>query len=213
MNTKIAFFDIDGTLVNVPNGMLHPTDETIRVLNEFKNQGNKIVIATARGEVPESVANIEFDGYICNDGHYIRFNNEILIDEQFDNGMVQKQLDVYAKYNRKLEQALNDMGFNPERFAETLPYFHKTLEQAFFRVMKACIIGMAKREPSHIDGRNTLQFQNRSERQSSVGQSGRGLQRHRDSPLLFQNPDWKLRCKRFRDWRLQSPGDPPACYL
>ena len=48
MNTKIAFFDIDGTLVNVPNGMLHPTDETIRVLNEFKNQGNKIVIATAR---------------------------------------------------------------------------------------------------------------------------------------------------------------------
>lgn len=26
MNTKIAFFDIDGTLVNVPNGMLHPTD-------------------------------------------------------------------------------------------------------------------------------------------------------------------------------------------
>lgn len=84
MNTKIAFFDIDGTLVNVPNGMLHPTDETIRVLNEFKNQGNKIVIATARGEVPESVANIEFDGYICNDGHYIRFNNEILIDEQFD---------------------------------------------------------------------------------------------------------------------------------
>ena len=50
MNTKIAFFDIDGTLVNVPNGMLHPTDETIRVLNEFKNQGNKIVIATARGE-------------------------------------------------------------------------------------------------------------------------------------------------------------------
>lgn len=30
MNTKIAFFDIDGTLVNVPNGMLHPTDETIR---------------------------------------------------------------------------------------------------------------------------------------------------------------------------------------
>lgn len=45
------------------------------------------------------MANIEFDGYICNDGHYIRFNNEILIDEQFDNEMVQKQLDVYAKYN------------------------------------------------------------------------------------------------------------------
>ena len=51
MNTKIAFFDIDGTLVNVPNGMLHPTDETIRVLNEFKNQGNKIMVAVVHGAV------------------------------------------------------------------------------------------------------------------------------------------------------------------
>ena len=32
MNTKIAFFDIDGTLVNVPNGMLHPTDETMDII-------------------------------------------------------------------------------------------------------------------------------------------------------------------------------------
>lgn len=99
MDTKIAFFDIDGTLVNVPNGMLHPSDNTIKALSEFKRQGNKIVIATARGEVPQTVADIEFDGYICNDGHYIRFNGEALIDEQFDATMVQKQLDVYQKYN------------------------------------------------------------------------------------------------------------------
>ena len=99
METKIAFFDIDGTLVNVPNGMMHPTAQTVRVLNEFKQLGHKIVIATARGEVPESVANIEFDGYICNDGHYIRFGGETLIDEQFDPAMVQQQLDVYQKYH------------------------------------------------------------------------------------------------------------------
>ena len=62
-------------------------------------------------------------------------------------GDAPEQLTMCREYKtaRKLEQALNDMGFNPERFAETLPYFHKTLEQAFFRVMKACIIGMAKR--------------------------------------------------------------------
>ena len=61
-------------------------------------------------------------------------------------GDIPERLEESREYKtaRKLEQALNDMGFNPERFAETLPYFHKTLEQAFFRVMKACIIGMAK---------------------------------------------------------------------
>lgn len=98
MSSKIAFFDIDGTLVDVPNGMLEPSLETIRVLNEFKKQGNKIVIATARGEVPAGVSDIEFDGYICNDGHYIRYDNEVLIDELFDEAKVQKQLDVYQKY-------------------------------------------------------------------------------------------------------------------
>lgn len=99
MDTKIAFFDIDGTLVNVPNGLMHPTNQTIHALNEFKNQGHKIVIATARGEVPQSVQDIEFDGYICSDGHYICFEGEILIDELFNNQQVQKQLDIYQKYN------------------------------------------------------------------------------------------------------------------
>lgn len=76
-------------------------------------------------------------------------------------GDIPERLEESREYKtaRKLEQALNDMGFNPERFAETLPYFHKTLEQAFFRVMKACIIGMAKREPSHIDGRNRAAYE------------------------------------------------------
>ena len=76
-------------------------------------------------------------------------------------GGIPERLEESREYKtaRKLEQALNDMGFNPERFAETLPYFHKTLEHAFFRVMKACIIGMAKREPSHIDGRNRAAYE------------------------------------------------------
>ena len=76
-------------------------------------------------------------------------------------GDIPERLEESREYKtaRKLEQALNDMGFNPERFAETLPYFHKTLEQAFFKVMKACIIGMAKREPNHIDGRNRAAYE------------------------------------------------------
>ena len=47
---KIAFFDIDGTMVNVTDGMLHPSEETKRVLKAFQEQGNYIVVATARPE-------------------------------------------------------------------------------------------------------------------------------------------------------------------
>ena len=95
---KIAFFDIDGTLVDVPNGLTSPTQATIEALNEFKKQGNKIVIATARGAVSESIKGIPFDGYIFNDGHYIIYNNEVLVDEIFSTEMIQKQMDVYQKY-------------------------------------------------------------------------------------------------------------------
>ena len=99
MSKKIAFFDIDGTMVNVPNGLLHPTKETIRVLNEFKKQGNYIVVATARGAAPESIKDIDFNGYICNDGHYIVFNNEILVDDIFTCDEIQRQIDTYLKFD------------------------------------------------------------------------------------------------------------------
>ena len=45
--TKIAFFDVDGTMINVPHQLLKPTDKTIRALKEFQKQGNYIVVASA----------------------------------------------------------------------------------------------------------------------------------------------------------------------
>ncbi len=96
---KIAFFDIDGTMVNVPNGMMHPSSETIRVLSEFKKQGNYIVVASARGSVPESIKNINFDGYILNDGHYILFDHEILVDDQLTSDEINRLINLYNKYD------------------------------------------------------------------------------------------------------------------
>ena len=51
--TKIAFFDVDGTMINVPHQLLKPTDKTIRALKEFQKQGNYIVVASARGAMPD----------------------------------------------------------------------------------------------------------------------------------------------------------------
>ena len=46
--TKIAFFDVDGTMINVPHQLLKPTDKTIHALKEFQKQGNYIVVAFRR---------------------------------------------------------------------------------------------------------------------------------------------------------------------
>lgn len=96
---KIAFFDIDGTLIHVPQGLNRPTPVTIKTLHDFRKDGNYCVIATARGSVPESFNDIEFDGYICNDGHYIRFQGETLIDDLFYQEELEKLVSVLQKYD------------------------------------------------------------------------------------------------------------------
>lgn len=97
--TKIAFFDIDGTMVNVPNGMLHPTLKTRKALKNFQALGNYIVVATARNQIPESVRDIEFDGYICSDGHYIQFHNHVLVNNVFSNEEIASQLQLYTEHH------------------------------------------------------------------------------------------------------------------
>ena len=76
-------------------------------------------------------------------------------------GGLPERLEQSREYKaaKALEQALNDTGFSPERFAETLPFFHKTLEQTFFKTIKVCIIAMAKRESCRIDSRNQASYE------------------------------------------------------
>lgn len=86
------------------------------------------------------------------------------IEKQVDNaryGGLSAQLENSHEYKaaKQLEYAINDFGFKPERFAEALPFFHKTLEQTFFRTVKACILAMAERDSRHIDDRNRASYE------------------------------------------------------
>lgn len=71
-------------------------------------------------------------------------------------GDIPERLEQSREYKaaKQLEYAMNDFGFKPERFAEALPFFHRTLEQTFFRTVKASILAMAERDPRRIDRRN-----------------------------------------------------------
>lgn len=58
------------------------------------------------------------------------------------------------KAAKAIEQAVNNYGFNNEKFAETIGTFHKTLEQNFMRLIVACIKYMADDNNRYIDPRN-----------------------------------------------------------
>ena len=58
------------------------------------------------------------------------------------------------KVARALEDAINSFSFNPDRFAEAIPYMHRTLQQNFFRLVRSCVCKMANAESWRIDPRN-----------------------------------------------------------
>lgn len=58
------------------------------------------------------------------------------------------------KAARALEDAINSFSFNPDRFAEAIPYMHRTLQQNFFRLVRSCVCKMANAEEWRIDPRN-----------------------------------------------------------
>lgn len=58
------------------------------------------------------------------------------------------------KAARALEDAINSFSFNPDRFAEAIPYMHRTLQQNFFRLVRSCVCKMANAESWRIDPRN-----------------------------------------------------------
>lgn len=58
------------------------------------------------------------------------------------------------KAARTLEDAINSFSFNPDRFAEAIPYMHRTLQQNFFRLVRSCVCKMANAESWRIDPRN-----------------------------------------------------------
>lgn len=97
MGKKIAFFDIDGTLIDVPTGLLEPTQATVDVLNQFQKQGNLLFIASARGKIPFANDLLRFDGFIGNDGHYIIFNDEVILDDLFSDQEVNEMIAVFEK--------------------------------------------------------------------------------------------------------------------
>lgn len=91
---KVCFFDIDGTLIDRKKKIDYPSPKVVEAINRFQEKGNLIFVATARGILPEELAEINFDGFVCCDGHYIVYNDEVLVDDLFSPTQLQTIIDI-----------------------------------------------------------------------------------------------------------------------
>ncbi len=81
--TKIAFVDIDGTVLDYSKNMNKPSDNTLLAFKKFRENGNILIIATSRSRLPLSLNKEDYDGFVLNNGQYISVENKVLLDNIF----------------------------------------------------------------------------------------------------------------------------------
>lgn len=99
--TKIAFFDVDGTLCTSSGEVLTSTVEAIR---RFRKDGNLAYICTGRSkpEIIDSILEIGFDGIIGAGGGYVSINDEVVMHKTMPEEVVLDIIDFFEK---------NDIGY------------------------------------------------------------------------------------------------------
>jgi len=95
-DSKILFFDVDGTLLNEQGIITKQLQEALLSLQE---QGHKICIASGRSKNhigPELMETLPWDGYVLGNGAYSEFHKTILGHERMEEDLV-REFVAYTK--------------------------------------------------------------------------------------------------------------------
>ena len=98
---RIIFFDIDGTLIDVPRGLSEPSEATRYAIKELINNGDLVFIASGRykGNLPRKVLELNPSGYILSNGAYIEYQGKPLYEKAFDTDIFNKLNEYCIEHN------------------------------------------------------------------------------------------------------------------
>lgn len=124
--TKIAFFDVDGTLCNSSGEVLTSTVESIR---QFRQAGNLAYICTGRSkpEIIDSILEIGFDGIIGAGGGYVAVNDEVVMHKTMPKELVLDIIDYFDKNDIGYYLESNDGLFGSENCVRKIQEEIKTI--------------------------------------------------------------------------------------
>lgn len=77
---KLFFFDIDGTLIECNRGIYSIQDSTRKALDQLKQQGDDVFLATGRCKcfIVDGVKEYPFSGYVTCNGAYVEYKGEVV---------------------------------------------------------------------------------------------------------------------------------------
>ena len=99
MNSKLVFFDVDGTLASLKDCTV--SESALRAIKMAQANGHKCFVNTGRGPttIDRELREAGFDGYLCGCGTNIEYHGEILYDKQVDHDFLMKFVREAFKYN------------------------------------------------------------------------------------------------------------------
>ena len=100
MNKKILFFDIDGTILQVPD-QPNPSKELKDAITKLRNNGHLCFIATGRtyAYLNKNVLDLGFDGFVTCNGAVVLKDDHILLNNFFSKELSTEIVDFMDKYN------------------------------------------------------------------------------------------------------------------
>lgn len=104
METKLIFFDIDGTLLDEETLTVPPS--TLNAIKKAQENGHKCFINTGRprSTIGKIITDIPFDGYICGCGTYIEYHGEQLFHTELSQEL-RKEV-IQSSYECKIDAVL-----------------------------------------------------------------------------------------------------------
>lgn len=100
---KVIFLDIDGTIIDVPNGLKEPSVYTKYAIGELIKNGHLVFIASGRfkANIHKSIHSLNPSGYITSNGGYIELNGKHLFSKEFDR-VLYKELKEFCIENNAI---------------------------------------------------------------------------------------------------------------
>ena len=149
-NIKIAFFDIDGTLIDMDKK--HVSDKMIETLNRLKE--NNILICIATGRTPMTLPpfpGVEFDAFLTFNGSYCFTREQTIFSNPIPSDDVQRIIDNAASIHRPVSLATKERLAANGRDKDLVDYyaiakqevevaddFKKVAEEEIYQIMLGC---------------------------------------------------------------------------
>lgn len=125
MNRKIVFIDIDGTLFDNMNDLIHQS--TIDAIKKLKENDIYICIASGRsmalGDEVFLRYQIDFDGYVLINGQFVVFNNEIIYKKPLNKNFIEEFIIECKKLDLDYGFVTNDETFVSSRSNKVIKTF------------------------------------------------------------------------------------------